>query len=118
MAKSNYNALADLVTGFPLSELALSEDSGLQTIASSGTIITDAPYTRLTNAGAVTGVIMAKGRRKGQTCLVVNEAANTITMAVQATSNVRMGATCAILTLRAALFIWDGSTYWDCVLSA
>ena len=112
------NPLADLVAGFPITEDAVYEGTGLQTVATDGSVNTDSPYIRITSADAATGVIMKVGRRKGQRAVVVNEGANTITMATAATSNVRMGATCAILTLRACVFIWDGTSRWDCVLSA
>lgn len=119
MPVSTRNPLADLQAGKAVSEHALGEEYGLQDIATSGVVNTDSPRVRLTNtAGAATGVIFAPGRKAGQVCVVCNEGANTVTAATAATSNVRMGATLAILTLRTAYLVWDGVSRWDAIVSA
>lgn len=112
------NPFADLMSGRALSELALGEYVGPQDVVTGGVINTDSPRVRLLNTGgAATGLIFAPGRRRGQVCIVCNEGANTCTAATAATSNVRMGATLAILTLRAAILIWDGVDRWDAIIS-
>lgn len=119
MPLSTRQPFDDLRAGKALSELALGEENGLQDVATGGTINTDFPRVRITNtAGAATGMIFAPGRKAGQVCVVCNEGANTVTAATAATSNVRAGATLAILTLRSAYLIWDGVSRWDALISA
>lgn len=118
MSLSTRNPFADLQAGKALSELALGEENGPQDVVTGGTVNTDFPRVRVLNTGgAATGLIFAPGRKYGQICIVANEGANTITAATAATSNVRMGATLAILTLRSALLMWDGVSRWDAIIS-
>jgi hypothetical protein len=92
-------------------------------IATGGTIVTSGPpqigQARVSPAAAVTGVILAPGVTPGQTVWVINEAvaANTITFAAAATSNVADGASDVIAGLQARLYVWDsaansGAGYW------
>jgi hypothetical protein len=94
-----------------------------QAIASNGTISTSGPpqvgVARVSPAGAVTGVILQPGTNPGQTVWVVNEAAaaNTVTMAAAATSNVADGTADVIPGGQAKLYVWDslansGAGYW------
>jgi hypothetical protein len=78
-------------------------------IITGGTIPTNVGSVRVTTAGAVTGVIMQPGTRAGQICTVLHEgaAANTITMAAVATSNVSNGVLCVITGPAQKVFVWD-----------
>lgn len=64
---------------------------------------------RVSPAGAVTGVILQPGTVPEQEVWVINEAvaANTITFAAAVTSNVADGAGSALAGLVARKFVWD-----------
>lgn len=80
-------------------------------IANNGTITTASqPLVRLAPAGNVNGIIMQAGTFRGQHCVVANNSAFTITMAVAGTSNVADGVTAVIATLTAMMFVWDANT--------
>ena len=67
---------------------------------------------RCNPAGAITGVIVQPGTIDGQVLLIENSAAaaNTITMAAAATSNVANGVTTVITGLQLAVLVWNAST--------
>jgi len=91
--------------------VTVGQSGSAPSVASSGTISTaNLGTSRVTTAGAVTGVIMAAGTIAGQTVIVVNESGNSITMAAAATSNVADGVSCVIAANRAMWFVWDSST--------
>lgn len=99
---------------------ALPQNTGTApTLASSGTIATAGlTTTRVTTGGAVTGVILAAGTKAGQVVMVVNESANSITMAAAATSNVQSGTTNVIPASAGAIYVWDSlasTPVWVCV---
>jgi len=82
-------------------------------VATAGTIATPAAtVSRVSPAGAVTGVILTPGVVGGQVVTVINEAVagNSVTFAVAATSNVADGVTSVIPGLRASTFTWDATT--------
>jgi hypothetical protein len=95
----------------PIQNFATNTVSG-GAIAASGTIPTASQTVRVTAAGAVAGVIMTAGTRDGQICTIIHEsvAANTITMAAAATSNVADGTGNVIAGLTAASFRWNSNT--------
>jgi len=74
-----------------------------------GTIDTSIDLVRSIPAGAITGVIMAKGTYNGQRCTIINTglAASTITMAAAGTSFCADGVTTVIPGLRASNFHWS-----------
>ncbi len=82
-----------------------------QTIAANGTITVPAGQSlvRVNAAGAVTGVILAAGTNDGDIVIVkvTSAAANTLTFAAKATSNVVGGAATSLAGLAAHMFIWD-----------
>jgi len=85
------------------------------TVATSGTIDTTQFWQRITNAGAITGVIMEAGAVHGQLALISvdKDASGTTTMAAEATSNVCAGVTVVIAAGENALFVWDATdTCW------
>lgn len=88
------------------------------TIATSGTIDTTQFWQRITDAGAVTGVIMEDGLVHGQMVLISvdKDAVGSVTMAAEATSNACNG-TAVVLTAGAgALFVYDATdTCWAMV---
>lgn len=90
------------------------QSSSAATIASSGTITTSGVrIARVTDAGAVTAVVLQTGTVAGQELTVINEnttGSNTITMAASGTSNVADGTSTVISGLRCAKFVWDSST--------
>ena len=87
-----------------------------QTIAGSGTINhNNCGAANVNAAGAVTGIIIQAGTVQGQTLdiFVTSAAANTLTMAAAATSNVADGTSTVLAGLRAYRFIWDvASARW------
>lgn len=91
--------------------LAPTTSSSAPATASSGTIATAGlGVSRVSPAGAITGVILQAGTTTGQMCTVINESANSITMAAAGTSNVADGVSCVIAANRAMWFCWDAST--------
>jgi hypothetical protein len=89
------------------------ESSTLFTVTNGATIPTAGLYTtRVTAAGAVTGVILQPGAYPGQEIMVVHEGAagNTITPAVAATSNIADGVSGVIAGLTAKGYVWDSIT--------
>lgn len=86
-----------------------------QTLANAGTVVlpTTGRAKLLTNAGAITGVIMPVGRTDGDEVILVNTAANSITMAAAGTSRVADGVSCVIPALGKISFIWSTTqTLW------
>ncbi len=65
---------------------------------------------RVNPGGAVTGIILQQGSLPGQQCWVVNESANSVTMAASGTSNVADGTSDVIAAQTARLFVWDAVT--------
>lgn len=98
---------------------ALSRNMGTApTLASNGTITPAGIVARVTTGGAVTGAIIANGTQNGQWLIVINESANTITMAAAATSHVASGTTNVIVANGGATYIWDdqaSTPRWYCV---
>lgn len=85
------------------------------TIAGSGTIDTTLFWQRVTNAGAVTGIILEAGVNHGQLVLVSvdKDAVGSLTMAAEATSNVCSGTAGVLAIGGGALFVWDATdTCW------
>ncbi len=112
---SGGNLYDDGIGNLTAGSLAANQTTGtVQTMAGSDTITVAASTgtVRVTAAGAVTGCILAPGTRPGQLLTVIHEgaAANTITMATAATSNVAAGTTCVLSGLAAHLFVWDSVT--------
>lgn len=86
------------------------ESAAAPAVITGGTINTAGlGSSRVSPAGAVTGVILQPGTFPGQEVWVVNEAvaANTVTFAASGTSNVADGAAAAIAGLTARKFVWD-----------
>lgn len=94
------------------------EGSAATTVASSGTIDTTIGWQRITNAGAITGVILEAGTTHGQLCIVSvdKDAAGTVTMAAAGTSRVGTGTACVIAVGAARMFIWDATDAIWCEL--
>jgi hypothetical protein len=90
--------------------LTLAQSGSAPSVATSGTIATaNLGVSRVTTAGAVTGVILASGTVAGQLVIVVNESANTITFAAVGTSHVADGTSDVIAANTARMFVWDSS---------
>jgi hypothetical protein len=81
------------------------------TIANSATIAVTNYWQRVTNAGAVTGIIIAAGTVHGQKVLVSvdKDAVGTVTMAAAGTSRVGTGVGCVLAIGAAREFIWDNT---------
>ena len=88
------------------------------TLASSGTISHNGKnYVRVTTGGAVTGVIMQKGRQDGQLLIIENVSANSITFATAATSFVRAGTSAVIAANSIAIATWNNNdSRWTFVI--
>lgn len=78
------------------------------TLASSGTVTHNGHgVCVVTTGGAVTGAIVQAGTLPGQRLVIINNSANTITMAAAGTSNVA-GGTAAVVPANAALeLVWN-----------
>ncbi len=86
--------------------------------STSGTIDTTIFYQRVTDAGAITGVILEDGVVNGQLLFLVvdKDASGSVTMAAEATSNVCAGTAVVIAAGEGALFIYDSTdTCWSTV---
>ena len=59
---------------------------------------------------SATGVILQKGTRSGQTLVIMNLGAGTVTFAAAATSNVSYGTSAVIQSLAAVMFVWDDAS--------
>jgi hypothetical protein len=81
----------------------------VMTITNNATIPSGSGIVRVTTAGAVTGIILQAGLFAGQTVTVIHEgaAANTITFAAVATSNVMDGVADVLTGPSARIFVWD-----------
>ena len=83
----------------------------VQAIAANGTITPPAGQglVRVKAASAVTGIIIAPGTNDGDFLIVLctQAAANTLTFAAKATSNVMGGAAVSLAGLAAHCFIWS-----------
>jgi hypothetical protein len=81
-------------------------------IVTGGTIPTNMYVVRLAPAGAVTGIILAPGTKKGQSVIVINEAiaANSVTFAAAPGGGVSNGVTSVLAGLLSREFIWDTVT--------
>src|SRR5712691_4691218 len=91
-------------------DLSITQSATAPAIANAGTIATaGVSVTRVSPAGAVTGIILAAGTQPGQLCLVVNEAVvgNSVSFAASGTSNVADGVNDVIPGLQARLYGWD-----------
>lgn len=98
---------------FPISNPAAG--TAATTVASSGTIDTTLFWQRVTNAGAITGVIMEAGTAHGQMVVVSvdKDAVGTVTMAAEGTSNVCSGTGGVLAIGGGGTFIWDATdTCW------
>lgn len=85
------------------------------TVATDGTIDTTIFWQRVTDAGAITGVILEAGTSHGQVVLVTvdKDASGSVTMAAEATSNVCSGTSAVLAAGEGALFVWDATdTCW------
>lgn len=94
--------------------LGLPQSATAPAIANAGTIATTGlGVSRLSPAGAVTGIIMAAGTIPGQLCLVVNEAAQANSLTFNATPGTSFVADSAneqpIYGLQSRLFVWDSA---------
>lgn len=111
VAKTKYLTGGSLVN--PVSNPA--ESVAASTTASSGTIDSTIFWQRVTDAGAITGVILEAGTTHGQFVYVSvdKDAAGSVTFAAEATSNVCSGTGAVLAAGEGALFIWDATdTCW------
>ena len=88
--------------------------STVELLATDGTIpARGGSAIRVSTQANVTGMILQKGTRSGQTLAIFNVGPGTVTFAAAATSNVSYGTSTVIQALAAAMFIWDdASDYW------
>lgn len=90
--------------------------SAATSISTGNTIDTTVQWQRVTNAGAVTGIILENGTAHGQIVYVTvdKDAVGSVTMAAEATSNVCSGTGAVIAAGETALFIFDNEdTCWS-----
>lgn len=106
------NPVSEMNQGKPISSLRLGvpSDGVAQTIATSGTIVHNGfSRVRLTNAGAVTGIIIQDGAFDGQMLILQNETGNTITAATAATSKVLAGTSFVVAANSIAILVWEAA---------
>ena len=107
-------ALLEVQGALTTGQLDLTEASP-QTLVNGSTITpaTASGSYPVTEAGAVTGIIMAAGTFGGQTVVIINTAAFAINFAVPGTSRVASGTTPPIAPSQSAVLIWDsGTSLW------
>ena len=94
---------------YPISNPA--QGTAATTVAGSGTIDTTVGWQRVTNAGAITGVILEVGTVHGQICIITvdKDASGSVTMAAAGTSHVGTGTGCVIAVGAGRIFIWDAT---------
>lgn len=93
--------------------LSMTQQSGtVLTLVASATIPSNLGVVRVTAAGAVAGLIVTPGTKSGQVLTIIHEgiAANTLTMAASATSNVANGVLCVITGPAQKILVWDSVT--------
>lgn len=99
---------------FPVSNPA--DGTAATTVAGSGTIDSTIFWQRVTDAGAITGVILEAGTEHGQAVFVSvdKDASGSVTFAAEATSNVCSGTGAVLAAGEGALFLWDATdTCWS-----
>ena len=99
---------------YPVSNPA--DGTAATTITNSATIDSTVFWQRVTQAGAVTGIIIEAGTAHGQQVFVSvdKDAGGSATMAAEATSNVCSGTGSVIAAGEGALYIWDATdTCWS-----
>lgn len=84
----------------------------VQTVTTSGTITitSNTVVQKLTTGGAVTAVVLTAGTTDGQTVVLVNTSANSITFAAAGTSNVADGTSGVIAANRSMVLWWESTT--------
>lgn len=85
------------------------------TVAGSGTIDSTIYWQRVTNAGAISSIVLEAGTENGQFVYVTvdKDAVGSVTFAAEASSNVCSGTSAVIAAGEGALFIWDATdTCW------
>lgn len=106
------NPVGEMNQGKPLSSLRLgvpSRDSA-QSLSNSSVILHNGfSRVRLTNGGAVTGIIIQAGAFDGQLLILQNETANTITAAAASTSLVLAGTNFVVAANSIAILAWEQS---------
>jgi len=84
-----------------------------QTLATGNTITIANPVNRVSNSGAVTGIILTPGIVGGQEVCVLNQGTGSVTMAASGTSNVANGTGCVIAANTGLTFRWNsGQSLW------
>jgi hypothetical protein len=98
---------------FPISNPAAG--TAASSTLTSGTIDSTVFWQRVTDAGAITGVILEAGTSHGQAVFVTvdKDAGGSVTFAAEATSNVCSGTGAVLAAGEGALFLWDATdTCW------
>lgn len=109
---ANAGTLVEPYRGVGWDFTGLTANSGTA-ITNGSTITTEFIGTaRVNPAAAVTGIILQAGIGYGQTCIVVNESANLVTFAADATSNVSGGTGITVAAGRRRSFVWAGSRWY------
>lgn len=107
---SNVMMSWDGTTGIRITNtmLSLAPSASSPATGNNGTIATaNLGVSKVTPAGAITGVILESGTVDGQECTVLNQSGSTITFAAYATSHVASGTGCVIPATRGTRFVWD-----------
>jgi ABC-type uncharacterized transport system ATPase component len=91
--------------------MALSVPSAAQTLATGNTIVITQPVTKVTNAGAVTGIIMTAGTVTGQLILLYNRSTSGSVTFAASSSNTRMGSATVLAAGCCCLAMWDGTAW-------
>lgn len=99
---------AAAATGGAIAPTPTPRSGTVPTLAGSGTVTHNGCGTCIvTTGGAVTGAIVQAGITHGQNLTIINNSANTITMAAAGTSNVANGTGCIISATAAIGLTWN-----------
>lgn len=94
---------------FPFTPLGFAAFQSATSISNGNTIDSGTSLTKVTTSADVTGIIIGGGTLDGQMLAVLNESANTLTMAASGTSHVADGTSDVIAATSTALYFWEGN---------
>lgn len=102
------SVLTTAIQFLPSVQFGLTPSASSPATGNNGTIATaNIGESKVTPAGAITGVILEAGTFAGQTCAVLNQSGSSITFAAYATSHVAQGVACVIAATTSRVFVWD-----------
>lgn len=92
--------------------IVLQNPASAQTLTNGSTITIPGPYIKVTESGAVTGIIMTAGATPGQLVYLYNSGTGSLTFAASG-SNMRNGSNVTVNGGRILTMIWDGGQWGE-----